>query len=232
VTHAVALRQAGWRHPEGGAAVLAAGAWVALAAPWLGGGAHAAHARLHEAAPVAAAAAGWLLMTTAMMVPTALPMARHLALTGLWRRRQRTIALFLGSYLAVWALFGAVALPVLALAGAGAWLPGLLLAAAAWELTRAKWRAVRSCRLVAPLPPDGRVADAACCATGLRYGRRCVVACWPLMLVMAAAGHGRLGLMALLAAIVAAEKLAAEPGRLARPAAVLVALSAATTMAV
>src|SRR4051794_35875453 len=215
----LALRRYGAQHPEAGAAVLAVAAWLLLLVPVAGGAkVRAAHAAVHQAAAVPAGALGWATMATAMMVPTALPASRHLALTSLWRRRRRTIVLFLAAYLGVWALFGAAVLPLLALldVDAAALLPAVLVVAAAWELTRAKWRAVRACRLLDPLPPSGRAADHACCRTGVRYGMRCVVACWPLMLAMAVAGHTAVGLMLLLSALAVAEKRAPEPSRLAR----------------
>lgn len=232
--HAPALRRASWRHPEGGAAALAAVAWTLVLVASLGGPAvGSAHTAVHDAAPLLSAAAGWVLMATAMMVPSALPVARHLATRGLWERRQRTVALFLACYLLVWVAFGAVALTVVAIAGIDTALlvPALLLLAAGWELTPGKWKAVRACRLVAPLPPRGRKADIACCATALRYGRGCVVACWPIMLAMAAAGHERVGLMILLAIVVTAERLAARPSELATPAAALLAVAAVIAVA-
>jgi predicted metal-binding membrane protein len=233
MTHALALRQARWRHPEGGAAAVAAGAWALALAPVVAGGPlAAAHAAFHRSEPLLAAVIGWSVMATAMMVPSTLPVTRYLAATGLWARRQRTITLFLASYLAVWLAFGVVALAAMALLDVGTELvPGFLLVAAAWELTRWKWRWVRSCRLVSPLPPSGAEADAACCATGLRNGYRCVAACWPVMLAMAAAGHQNVGLMVELTAVVTAEKLVARPSRLATPVAAILAMSAAIAIA-
>jgi predicted metal-binding membrane protein len=223
---AAALQRAGWRHPEAGAAAVAALAWVLLLAPAAGGEAmRALHDDAHAAAPFAAGAAGWLLMAAAMMLPGALPAARALAVTALWARRGRTVALFLGAYVAVWAAFGAAAYAVLAVAGPPPelMLPALLALAAAWQLTGVKWRAVRSCHLLPTLPPRGRRADRACAVAGLRYGRSCLASCWLLMAAMVVAGHASAGLTALLAAIVTAEKLAARPSRLAAPTAALVA---------
>jgi predicted metal-binding membrane protein len=212
---ALALQRLGWHHPEAGAALVVAGAWTLVLVPVVGGpAAREAHSAAHAAAPFAAGAAAWVLMVVAMMVPTALPVARFHALNALWRRRTRTVALFLGGYVAVWVAFGTVAVPLGAFVPLGA----ALLAAAAWELTPLKWRALRGCHLPEPLPPRGARADAACVRAGLRYGRRCAVACWPAMLAMAVAGHDAVGLMALLAAVLLVEKLAPRPGRLALPA--------------
>jgi predicted metal-binding membrane protein len=233
---AVALRRAGWDHPEAGAAVAACAAWVALFAAVAGpADVQALHAEAHRTAPLLAGAAGWLLMTLAMMVPPALPVARSHALGALWARRQRTIGIFLVSYLAVWAWFGALAAVALGEASLvvakDALLAAGLVAGALWELSPAKWRAVRACHLVAPLPPRGRKADLACARAGAVYGRRCVTACWPVMLAMAVAAHTSLGLMALLSAVVAAEKLLASSARLALPLAGALAYAALITAA-
>jgi predicted metal-binding membrane protein len=212
----VALGRASWRHPELAAAGVAAGAWALLVAhslqphPW--------------PEPYVAALSGWVVMAAAMMVPGALADVRRVALASMWHRRQRTIAIFLASYVCVWVGFGAVAIGFVDWTGLVAGVA--LLLAAAWELSSTKWRAVRRCHLVEALPPRGLQADAACGRAGLRYGWRCIVACWPLMLAMAAAGHQALPLMALLTAIVAVEKIAVRSARLRVPLAGVLAAAA------
>lgn len=238
MTTAVALRRAGWHHPEAGAAALAALAWLAMLAA--AGGPdeiRALHDDAHGHAPLLTGAAGWLLMSVAMMVPAALPVARGHALGALWARRQRTVGLFFAGYIAVWAAFGAAAFAVIAGAEAGLGVPedallvAVLLLAATWELTAPKWRSVRACHRVAPLPPRGARADRACLRAGVVYGRRCVTGCWAAMLAMAVAGHASMGLMVLLAAIVAAEKLLVRSARFALPLAGLLAYAALVTAA-
>lgn len=238
MTSALALRRSHWYHPEAGAFAVAALAWLGMLAVVAGPAPlRELHAQAHRQLPVLAGAAGWMLMTVAMMVPTALPVARDHALGALWSRRQRTIALFIASYLAVWAAFGALAAVAVALAErtldvqAGALLGAALLAGAAWELTRTKWRAVRSCHRVTPLPPRGAKASRACTRAGIAYGRLCMVACWPAMLAMAVAGHANLGLMSLLAAVIAAEKLLVRPAAYAKPFAAVLAFAALVSIA-
>jgi predicted metal-binding membrane protein len=217
---AVALGRASWRHPELTAAAAAAAAWALLAA-------HSLHPHPWPE-PYLAALSGWVVMAAAMMVPGALADVRRVALASMWDRRQRTIAIFLGSYLSVWVAFG---IPALALAGVGGLSVGALLAlGCAWELTEWKWRAVRRCHLIAALPPRGPRADAACGRAGLRYGWRCVVACWPMMLAMAAAGHQAMALMALLMGVVATEKVVIRSARLRGPLAAVLAGAALLTL--
>lgn len=213
---ALAVRRVTWSHPEVTAAAVAACAWALLAA-------HALHPH-GRAEPLLADLSGWVVMAVAMMVPGALADVRIVSLSSMWHRRQRTIALFLGSYLSVWILFGVVALAAVRILGVG---PGILLAcAAAWELTAWKWRAVRRCHLIEALPPRGARADAASTRAGLRYGSRCVASCWPLMLAMAAAGHQAMALMALLTLMVATEKIVVRSARLRAPAAAVLAAAA------
>jgi predicted metal-binding membrane protein len=233
VIGASTLRRRAWRHPEAAAAGVAVLAWMWLLVP-TAAGAGSAHGPEHHTTPVLPSTAGWLVMVAAMMLPGALPAARELALGGRWSRRQRTTALFLGGYVGVWAAFGTVAHVVAGLAGRGLGigsavvLPGLLAAAALWQLSPWKWRAVRACHLLRPLPPRGVRADAACAGAALRYGRWCVVSCWPVMAAMAASPSP--WLMVLLTVLVTAEKLAAQSSRLAGPGAAVLAGAAAVLL--
>jgi len=125
--------------------------------------------------------------------------------------------------LVIWMAFGLTFLAPLTLAHGSTeldsppLLAATLAAAALWAFSPLKWRALRTCHLTQPLPPDGAKADKACAAEGLRYGRLCLIADAPLMLVMAMAGHGALLLMALLSMIVGAEKLAMQPSAYRQP---------------
>jgi predicted metal-binding membrane protein len=159
----VALGRASWRHPELAAAAAAAGAWTLLVAhslqphPW--------------PEPYVAALSGWVVMAAAMMVPGALADVRRVALASMWHRRQRTIAIFLGSYLCVWVAFGVVALAFTGRTGLGA---GVALAlAVVWELSPQKWRAVRRSRRAAcmPMPRAGAPGSATAGAASWPAGR-------------------------------------------------------------
>jgi len=239
-----------WR-PDWPVALLAAAAWSLLV--WLqlsgwgdgGGGrgtaapgAHLGHAH-HElgatagvsAAAVAGAVGGWVLMSTAMMAPATLPAVRYVGLNSIRRRRARAMALYVTAYLVVWTAFGAVALALVALAAeAGASertvAAAALAVAAGWQLTRAKRRALIACGRTVPLPPEGGRADAACLRFGTRQAARCIVSCWPLMLVMAAVGHGNLLAMAALTALVVGEERSAWGRRLRAPLAVVLGAAA------
>jgi predicted metal-binding membrane protein len=207
-----------WR-PDWPVVALAAVAWVAVALhagalpgadDLVGHGqghGNAVHQHQHQhrggggaggaAVPVGAAASalgGWALMSVAMMTPAALPMARHVAFRSLRARRSRAVLLFVAAYLGVWVAFG---VPVLALVAAvrglglgdRALVATALLAAAAWEVSPWKRRALGGCHRTLPLPPVGRRADVACLRSGLLRAGPCVVSCGGLMLAMAAIGH-------------------------------------------
>lgn len=237
---AVLPRQASWRrtwwqHPELSLAAVAAAAWLAVAAV------HLASARVHSmdhgmagqhhamanrgggGEPVAMSHPGsvplflgslavWVLMATAMMLPTALPEARSISLNGKWKRRQRGQALFALGYLASWSALGVVVLCAVRLIGPKVTGPlavaGALAIAAAWEATRWKRLLLRACHRLSSLPPDGLRADRACIREGIRNGVRCTGSCGPMMVPMALAPHTAwLWLMLFLSAMVWAEKL-------------------------
>lgn len=157
-------------------------AWLTLATMSLPA-THSAHTG--HAAPGPRGLAEWSLMCVAMTVPVTLPALRHVYANSIRRRRQWATAVYLMAYLTVWVAVGvlpaAVRVPVegrlVAIAA--------LCVAAVWQLTRTKRRALLACRRTIPLPPQGRRADAACVRFGMRQAWRCVVSCWPMMLMMA-----------------------------------------------
>lgn len=232
------LRRAAWYHPEWPVVLVALACWAALLMLHRAAGQPATHPHaLPHTGPDAngwlAAQGTWLLMAAAMMLPSALPAVRHVAMNSKWRRRQRAAAVFVVSYLAVWMLFGVVAVSLARwVSGPGGgdtgWpLTATMALAAAWELTYAKRRWLRACHRTIPLPPDGLKADAACARFGQRYGWACIGAGWALMLPMAVAGHTSLLLMVVLTIIVAAEEVLVKGTRLVGWAALVLLLAAA-----
>ena len=168
----------------------------------------------------------WVLMTVAMMLPATLPMARVVARNSKSYRRQRAIFLFAGSSLLIWIPFGLVVATASAILEVPGRLVGIcLVAAAAWELTPSKRRALKACHRLIPLPPDGRKADRADISLGLGFGRACFKACWALMLPMALAAPMSLFLMIMVSVVATAEELVVKGYRLAPPAAVVLAVA-------
>jgi predicted metal-binding membrane protein len=167
----------------------------------------------------------WALMSSAMMLPAALPAVRHVAVNSLCWRRGRAIAEFLAVYLGIWVAYGALVLGALAplegSARGGLLLGSTLALATAWQLTPTKLRALRACHRSSPLPPRGWRASVAVARFGLRNGGACLGSCWAIMLVMAVADSTRSLWMLALTALVCSEKLANRPRRATRCAAAL-----------
>jgi predicted metal-binding membrane protein len=161
----------------------------------------------------------WTLMCVAMMIPAALPAARHVGLNSLRRRRQRAITGFLVAYLMLWSAFGLLALPALELLRREVpnWqlVAGTSSIAVIWALSPLQVWCRRACHRTVPLPPHGWRAHAGCLRFGLRHGLACIGVCGPLMLVMAVLLHASLVWMILLSVLVVAAKLA--PRRFRQP---------------
>jgi len=209
-----------WR-PEWWLAAAAVAAWVTLLGLALAG--RSAH---ELSQPLALP--HWTLMSVAMMLPLTLPAARHVGRNSMRRRRVRAMSLYAAAYVLVFVGFGVVALAAVALAEPSPALlvPAVLLVAAAWQLSPYKRRAVLACRRTVPLPPVGRRADTASLRFGLLQGWRCLVSCWPVMLLMAAAGHLHLLVMAVLTVGLLVEERSRRTAELLRPGALAFAAAA------
>jgi predicted metal-binding membrane protein len=227
-----------WR-PEWPFTVIVALAWISLAAGALSPGSArvssaelASHHFMFHAVWWPEGLAGWCVMAAAMMLPLTLPAVRHVAMNSLRPRRYRAMALYVTVFVAVWIGFGATVLVLergleeRAGIDARLLLAAALAAAAAWQVTPAKRRAVFGCRRTVPLPPVGIRADAACARFAWRQAWRCVISCWALMVVMAIAGHG-LAVMAALTVLMALEELTFVGRRLFAPSAAALGLAAA-----
>jgi predicted metal-binding membrane protein len=132
-------------------------------------------------------------MAVAMMVPLAIPAARHVAENTLRRRRLEAVLAFLGAFASIWILVSLVATLVASVGGRALPVsPGPMIlatvAAVAWHWTPSRRRALRACARSRPLPPDGWPARKACLAFGITVGGRCAVSCWPAMLLVMSAG--------------------------------------------
>ena len=162
--------------------------------------------------------AGWAVMMTAMMLPSALPM---IALYSATQRGEAAaaprgvpVAVFTLVYLAVWAVSGVpvylahtglMALPPRAFAYGVA---AVLLAAGAFQLSPMKQVCLRACRSpLGFLLGHWRAGLRASLALGWSHAVYCLGCCWALMLVLVAAGAMGLAWVLLITAVVAAEKL-------------------------
>ncbi|MEJ2369642.1 MAG: DUF2182 domain-containing protein [Gemmatimonadales bacterium] len=198
---------------------------VLWSAMWL---THKGHAALTAASPSLATAGVsallWMVMMAAMMTPAALPWLGVLA--AIPRSDQhsagpylRAGSLLLG-YLTVWGLFSVLAAAAqllllqlallephtLRLGGRAA--GGVLLLAGLWELSPVKDACLRRCRSPFGVLLAGWTRGSASgYGIGLRHGLTCLACCWGLMALGFVVGVVSLGWMAVLTAIVCAEKV-------------------------
>jgi predicted metal-binding membrane protein len=163
----------------------------------------------------------WVVMMAAMMLPAAAPVV--LAVDRWARRsgRPRLAAIgFIAGYLADWAVAGLGAYAVLAglehrypSPGPSAVRAGavLLVVAGIWQLTPVKHACLRRCQspLAFLAANAGRLRRGwpGAVQAGIRHGAFCLGCCWSLMLVLVLLGMMNLAWMALVAAVVSAEKL-------------------------
>jgi predicted metal-binding membrane protein len=160
----------------------------------------------------------WVVMMAAMMFPSVAPVI------ALYTRVTRDSSpaspwLFAGGYLLVWSVAGLVAFLVgwAATAVLGDWVTwdraghalaaGTLLVAAAYELTPLKNVCLARCRSpLGSLLGSWRGGPTGAVRMGARNGAWCVGCCWALMASLFALGVMSVSWMALVAAIIAAEK--------------------------
>ncbi len=172
--------------------------------------------------PMLLYAGGWLLMITAMMLPTTLPLLQRFQLMVSARADGGgLVALLVAGYLLAWTGFGLAAhgldLALHLAARRAPWLPShawlvgatVLLVAGAFQFTTLKYRCLDRCRT-----PVGFIVEHwrgarpryEAFRLGLDHGVYCVGCCWAIMLLMFVVGTGSVGWMLLLGAVMALEK--------------------------
>jgi predicted metal-binding membrane protein len=178
--------------------------------------------------------ATWVVMMAAMMFPSIAPMV--LMYASLERKRRAATPIFVTGYLVAWGAAGLIGFAVLKLGAqvaggffdwdrAGRWTAvGVLVAAAAYEFTPAKYACLRRCRsplgFVVSSWREGRIGAL---RMGTLHGAWCIGCCWALMAALFALGAMSIAWMAVVAALIAVEKLL--PWRLAATAGVAVILA-------
>ncbi len=166
----------------------------------------------------------WVTMMAAMMLPSALPMVLLFDRISYERAKRGdrfgSTWLFVASYLGIWTLYGLAAFGVYrAIAGlhvsslawdhSGPYVTGAVIAlAGVYELTPLKSVCLRHCR--SPLHyvlsgwKNGRLGAV---RMGATHGSYCLGCCWGLMLLLFALGVMSLFWMAVVAALIFAQKL-------------------------
>jgi predicted metal-binding membrane protein len=165
-------------------------------------------------------AAGWLLMTMAMMVPASVPFVGRLVASAPVREPGVRVGGLLAGFSVVWLGFGVAAtvgdIGLHRLVGSSsalsthAWLvfSGTLLVAGGYQLSRTKRRSLVWCTEPMPAMSERFAAPGAAgpLAAGVRHGIDCVGSCGALMLVVFALGMSNLAAMAAGTAVVAVER--------------------------
>jgi predicted metal-binding membrane protein len=168
----------------------------------------------------------WVVMMAAMMFPSIAPMVvMHVRIQQGRRERGQGVAigataLFVGGYLLAWSAAGLAGYGIYALGkeatgdvfswdNAGPFLAGgIVLGAAGYQLTPLKDVCLRHCRSpLAFLMKHWRSGRLGALRMGVIHGGWCVGCCWALMAALFALGVMSLGWMALIAALIAVEKL-------------------------
>jgi predicted metal-binding membrane protein len=185
---------------------------------------------------------GWVLMLTAMMLPTTLPLLDTFRrLTARRADRRQLTALVLTGYFAVWLSFGAVAhiadWALLVVAQQSSWVAAnswavaaaVLAIAGLYQFSALKYRCLDKCRSPFGFVIEhwrGRREKWQSLLLGIRHGAFCVGCCWCLMLLMFVVGVGNIGWMLALGAVMAAEKNLPGGRRLAAPVGAVLLLAA------
>ncbi len=190
---------------------------------------------------------GWVLMLTAMMLPTTLPLLEiYRRLVSRRPDRALLLGLVIAGYLLAWGGFGLAAhgldLALYATVSQSPWLTfngwalgaGVLAVAGAFQFSRLKYACLDKCRL-----PLGFVmehwghgsARRQALRLGWRHGLFCVGCCWALMLLMFVVGTGSVGWMLGLGAVMAVEKNHRWGRQLSRPLGLLLICGAVAVVA-
>lgn len=168
----------------------------------------------------------WVVMLAAMMFPSVAPMV--VAYSRIHSHRRKTgryappgsTAVFVAGYLITWTVFGVAAYSLYSAAASlfprlfawdqgGRYLAaGVIIVAAAYQLTPAKNVALMKCRS----PMDFilhrmRNGYGGALRMGVEHGVWCVACCWALMVALFALGVMSVGWMAVVGAFIAGEKM-------------------------
>ncbi len=199
----------------------------------LGAGLCAALPAAGWALPVALYVGGWLLMISAMMLPTVVPLLNRFdRLVSQRPDRGWLLALVIGGYMLAWLAFGVAAHLLDAAVQQAAlqsdwllfngWIAASLVLAGAglFQFSRLKYHCLVRCRTPLSFITKhwrGRTPLRNALLLGLDHGAFCVGCCWAIMLLMFVVGTASLGWMLLLGAVMALEKNTPWGGRLSRP---------------
>ena len=201
--------------------VLSAAAWAVVVWQWSTSDGSDMGLTMGMAAPLFLAL--WVAMMVAMMFPTAAPMILMFARIqkGKDARGQATVPVwtFVGAYLVVWTVFGALAYAGAAgaerLADRSTWLMdaapriggGVLVAAGLYQLSPLKDVCLSKCRTPMQFVlTSWRDGYAGAWRMGIQHGVYCLGCCWMLFVILFPLGIMNVAAMALITLLIFAEK--------------------------
>jgi predicted metal-binding membrane protein len=168
-------------------------------------------------------AGAWVTMMAAMMLPSLAPMVFGYARIEEGRRGRAALtgatAVFVAGYLLAWATAGLLGYMIvegvreldpgfLAWDELGPYVAGgVILGAALYQLSPLKDSCLRQCRSPAMLLQHWRPGRVGALRAGFQHGVFCIGCCWALMAALVAVGVMNVAWMAVIAALIAAEKL-------------------------
>ena len=163
----------------------------------------------------------WTVMMVAMMLPALVPMLLRYRRAIYSPRADALTARVAGGYFGAWTLAGALAFPpgvalaelAMRVSAVSRAVPlaaaAVLLLAGAWQLSAWKARQLACCR-------EGSDDSGTAWRHGVRLGLRCVRCCAPLTAILLVVGVMDLRAMALVTALITAERVAPAGERVAR----------------
>jgi predicted metal-binding membrane protein len=179
----------------------------------------------------------WVIMTVAMMLPTALPLVLLFQrLVATRSNASLLIVLVVTGYLLVWALFGVIAhagdLGIHRAVARSHWLAdrawlisaATMFVAGVYQFTPLKYFCLDKCRSPYSFIQShwhGRTPNKDALLLGIHHGVYCVGCCWSLMLLMFAFGVGNVAWMLALGLVMGIEKNLPWGRRLSTPLGVL-----------
>jgi predicted metal-binding membrane protein len=178
----------------------------------------------------------WGLMLVAMMAPLLTPMISQVAAKSFVDRRELSVGLFVAAYAGVWVAVACVAFFAILVVQTTLSVSGLALfggmlgvsAAALWQMSEAKRRALNRCHGVRPLRASGAAANIDALRFGALHGSRCARSCAPTMFLAMMGAHS-LAFMAVISVVLLAERTTPRPRQ--APGAALLILAAIATAA-
>jgi predicted metal-binding membrane protein len=163
----------------------------------------------------------WVVMMIAMMMPSLVPMLLSYRQAIGTRQYRGLLTILVGAgYFFVWTVFGIAIFPLgVALAAAAMHLPGLsravplaigvvVLFAGLLQFTGWKAKQLNCCRQAAGCSSSMPASMRRAWQQGLRFGLHCTQCCFGLIIILLIIGVMDLGMMAVVAAAITAERLA------------------------